>query len=138
MFLKLSEWADRFGPIYEINLLGQRTIILNNAEIVRKAMSGDSKFVFAGRQASFYGEHVLHKSESIGFTNDVEFGSRMRKAFTQGLHIYGDGIKAFEDTVMKENAALVTNMKKYEGRDFSPNGMISVALGNIISVLVRI
>ena len=137
MHFKLSEWAYQFGPIYEITVLGQRIIVLNDDQMIRKAMSNETfRGVFAGRQNIFFGEYVLNDSESISMTNDIDLNSKLRKAFVKGMHIYGEGIKTFEDLVTTELSLVTDKMKKYEGKDFDPGDLIRVGLGNVISILV--
>ncbi|KAF9877043.1 cytochrome p450 [Colletotrichum karsti] len=48
MWLKLKEWADEFGPIYQTSMLGQKFIIISDEEMAQELLikNGNS---FAGR-----------------------------------------------------------------------------------------
>lgn len=48
MWLKLKEWADEFGPIYQTSMLGQKFVIISDEEMAQELLVKNGNN-FAGR-----------------------------------------------------------------------------------------
>lgn len=48
MWLKLKEWADEFGPIYQTSMLGQKFVIISDEEMAAELLIKNGNN-FAGR-----------------------------------------------------------------------------------------
>ena len=62
----LTEWSEKYGPVYAINLCGKDIVILSSYEAIHEAavLKGND---FSGRPKSFLYEVNITKTESITY-----------------------------------------------------------------------
>ncbi|XP_045184918.2 cytochrome P450 2F3-like [Mercenaria mercenaria] len=136
---KCFDYAKKFGPIVQLKLFNMNVVLLNSVELLQKAMNGDSyKQFFNDRPGFFYGEHFLFGSQGVIVYKDGYGGvhSDLRKTLTKGLHVYGDGIKDFEDMITSELQKLVKKIDKIGNKEFDFISTIKMSLSNLLSILL--
>ena len=138
---KLSEYAAQYGHIVQVKIFFENVISLNSADLIRKAFGEDPyKRHMNDRSPTFWGKYVLHDSQSPGLYPNAFGGIHgdLRKGMTRAFHVYGDGIKDFEDRITRELYRLHRTIDDMNGKDFEFNGVIKRSLSNVIAFLVSI
>lgn len=94
LHLKLYEWTNKYGDIFQFSLLGKTYVTLNSAEIIREVLGTEpNATITSSREPSFFGEYCLENYSDIVFSpNDKEWTKR-RKLVHKLLHSYGEGIQ---------------------------------------------
>ncbi|XP_060567041.1 cytochrome P450 2C42-like [Ruditapes philippinarum] len=136
---KCFEYAKEFGPIVQLKLFNTNVVLLNSVDMLQKAMNGDTyKQFFNDRPGFFYGEHFLFGSQGVIVYKEGFGGvhSELRKTLTRGLHVYGDGIKHFEDMVAKELQNLMKKIEDMDNEEFDFMDTIKPSLSNLLSILL--
>lgn len=136
---KCFEYAKEFGPIVKLKLFNTNIVLLNSIELVQKAMNGENyKQFFNDRPGFFYGEHFLFGSQGVIVYKDGFGGvhGELRKILTKGLHVYGDGIRDFEDMITNELQKLVKKIEKLGNEEFDFMNIIKPSISNLLSILV--
>lgn len=137
LHLKLYEWTNKYGEIFQFSLLGKTYISLNSAEIIREVLGTEpNATITSSREPSFFGEYCLENYSDIVFSpNDKEWTKR-RKLVHKLLHSYGEGIQLLEGEILKK----LKNVKRYvaenENKDLDPNDVVAEFLfENLASVI---
>lgn len=131
----LDEWAFKFGDIFEIYSYGKRLIVLNSAELIRKANSDTYRIIFGARPNTFYGEYFAHNNQTIAFSA-CETNLVMRKVYNKALHVYGDGIERFEQMISKCIGKMLSKMEQKRADDFDLYIHVKEALADTICILL--
>ena len=81
-----SKMADVYGAIFQIKLLGNTMIVLNDIELVRKAY-GSSKYgdVFNDRPDGFYGKYICFDYSDLALAKASKKTWVKRKMFHRSL-----------------------------------------------------
>jgi hypothetical protein len=138
MHLKFFEYAEKFGDIMMVKVLGTNIVALNTVELALSAFSSARyKSQLNDRPPTFVGEHVQY-NDGIVLTLDgnSRHHSELRKSFIRGFHVYGDGVKVFEEKVMHEVIALKSSIEAKKGQEFDLMTELKRSLSNLLSVFV--
>lgn len=134
----IEQYMDTYGELFRLNILGSNIVVLNSADTIQKAFAGDpAKFVMNDRGPIYISRFFPEKSillHESGFSNEHNM---LRKGFTKGFHIYGDGIKVFEETVQKAIQTLLNTVEEYKGQEFDCNLVIRNSIISLISVFMN-
>ena len=81
--------AELYGPIFRIKLLGRNIVIINDADLERKAFAS-TKYgdIFNDRLYSFFGKYLLFGYSDIAFANETKKTMAKRKLFRRSLKFY--------------------------------------------------
>ncbi|XP_053380504.1 cytochrome P450 1A1-like isoform X2 [Mercenaria mercenaria] len=139
MHTKFMEYAGKYGDIVRINILGNNLITLNSVELVQKAFTDDRyKTHLNDRPSTFIGKHVGYGNKGIVLTRDGNstLHNELRKLFTRGFRVYGDGIKVFEDKVLHEIVNMKSQIKEFGDVEFDLVFVLRRSLSNLLSVFL--
>ena len=136
-------WAKRYGEMFELQLFGTTSIVLNSADLVTKAFCNDGYKQVLNHRPPLHIAERLFPSESIGLTAEPgKFHGDLRKSFTKGLHAYGEGIPRFENIFKTEIHRVMEYIEDRKGQDFEFTGLVKkvplqryVDLGKCIHLL---
>lgn len=135
----VSQYAKKYGDIFQLKIFNERLVFLNTAALVRKAW-GSEKYrrFFNDRPVTFYGENFLYGSKGLilnkhGYSHKH---SELRKYFAKGLLAYGDGIKAFEDAIGEEIVRFMETIEGFRGEEFEFIPLVEQSLSNLLSILM--
>ena len=140
LHLKLSEYAEKYGDVVLVRVFTDNIVCLNTADLIRKAFNEDPyKRFLNDRPSTFWGQRILFNSQSIGFypTAFAGFHGDLRKGLTRAYHVYGDGVKEFEEKIAAETRRLLKVIGEKMGQDFELVSVIKRSLSNIIACLVN-
>ncbi|XP_048491294.1 cytochrome P450 CYP82D47-like [Beta vulgaris subsp. vulgaris] len=79
--IALGNLADRYGPIFMIQLGVERAVVVSSAEMARECLGAGDK-VFLNRPQKIYVEHMAYNSAMLGFTPYGEYWRQIRKITT--------------------------------------------------------
>ena len=86
LHLSLSKMSEKYGSFFRIKLLGQNIVIINDAELERKAF-GNTRYgdVFNDRPDTFVGQYFCFNYSDITFANANKKTMTKRKLFHRSL-----------------------------------------------------
>ena len=119
LHLSFYAFVTDYGKIFQINLMGQTLVILNDASLVRKAYgSFEYADVLNDRPATFFREYVLFNCNDISLANWCRQTAIKRKLWHKAFRLYGNNTKHYEDVAKSEMERLLEVMEKTNGNDF--------------------
>ena len=119
LHLSVSDLVKDYGTIFQISLMGQNVVILNEARLVRKAYgSAEYGDVLNGRPASFFGKYVLFNCSDIGFANWNKKTITKRKMWHMAFKLYGSDTGHYEQVAEDEMKSLLDDIETTKGDDF--------------------
>ena len=137
LYISVSKLAETYGPIFQIKLLGQNVVYINDVELERKAF-GSNKYgdIFNDRPDAFWGKYVNFDCSDIAFSKANKKTRVKRKMLQRALRFYGDGIKHFEETAEDEMQRYLEELKRTEQRDFDMNDVMKKSFANTLVTLM--
>ena len=137
LHISLSDMVGKYGPIFQINLLGQTAIVINDVELEKKAF-GSAKYgdVFNDRPDAFWGKYVCFDCSDIVFADANKKTHTKRKMLHRSLKFYGDGIAHFESLHEDELHHFVETLKLTNQCDFNIHDMVTQSLSNTLIMLL--
>uniref|UniRef100_K1R317 Cytochrome P450 2J6 n=1 Tax=Magallana gigas TaxID=29159 RepID=K1R317_MAGGI len=138
LHLKLYEWTNKYGDIFQFSLLGKTYVTLNSAEIIREVLGTEpNATITSSREPSFFGEYCLENYSDIVFSpNDKEWTKR-RKLVHKLLHSYGEGIQLLEDEVLEKLKIVKRYVAENKNKDLDPNDVVAEFLFENLASLYR-
>eukprot|EP00105_Crassostrea_gigas_P026902 XP_011448029.2 PREDICTED: vitamin D 25-hydroxylase [Crassostrea gigas] len=137
LHLKLYEWTNKYGDIFQFSLLGKTYVTLNSAEIIREVLGTEpNATITSSREPSFFGEYCLENYSDIVFSpNDKEWTKR-RKLVHKLLHSYGEGIQLLEDEVLEKLKIVKRYVAENKNKDLDPNDVVAEFLFENLASLI--
>nr|WNO46794.1 cytochrome P450 82D215 [Tripterygium hypoglaucum] len=80
----LGDMADKYGPIFTINLGVHRALVVSNSDVAKECLTTHDK-VFANRPKSLATEHLGYNQALFGFSSYGPYWRQMRKITTLEL-----------------------------------------------------
>ena len=137
LHLSLFEMVKKYGHVFQIKLLGQTAVIINDVELVRKAF-GSAKYGdnFNDRPDSFFGKYICFDCSDIGFAKTNKKTMIKRKMFHRALKFHGDGVEHFEETANEELGRLLEELQRTDQRDFDMSDILRKSFANTTVTLM--
>ena len=135
----LSEMVKDFGAFFQLNLLGQKTVVINDPELLRKAFGGkEFSKSLNDRPASFVGKYVLFDNSDIAFCNNTNITMDLRKAVKRIMETYrhGNGQEQFEDKMQEETKRLLDDLDKTNRLDFDIYRVLGKSVANTMFIFL--
>lgn len=80
--ISFAYMAIRYGAIFQVNILGQISVVLNDFQLIRKAFASESySDIFNDRPDSAFAKYLLYDSSDIAFESQGERQRRCAKCF---------------------------------------------------------
>jgi cytochrome P450 family 2 subfamily J len=138
-YLKITEWAKKYGEVYSFKMMGQVFIVLNSSEVIRDAMLTKPHTVqLSARPRSFVGKYIMHNNADIILGNyDKDWAAR-RKVVHRLIKLHGEGGAKIETLVIKELQKAIGEVGETNGKPFDPYQIVMRALTAIVGGLVSI
>ena len=128
LHISVSKLAEKFGPIFRINLFGSNFVIINDVELERKAFGCD-------RPDHFWGKFICFDYSSIAFANANIKTTTKRKMLHRSLKFFGDGIKRFDKINEEQLIQFTETLKLTNQSDFDMYRLVSTSLANTLAGL---
>ncbi|XP_022090899.1 cytochrome P450 2J6-like [Acanthaster planci] len=124
--------AQRYGPVFTLNILGQRLVLVHGYEAIREAFQHPS---LSDRPELHLVTQMLNGSEGIAAASG-EIWKEQRKLALNVFKNFGVGKSSFEDQIATEAEHMMNEMHKLEGKAFNPDKLFMTAVSDIIAVVV--
>jgi cytochrome P450 len=98
--LKLYEWTEKYGDIFQFEVLGQKFVSLNSSEVLKEAFNKEPNATITSfRPHSFAGEHLLDNYADLDLASPDPLWTKRRKLIYQLLRSYGEGLPIIESQI---------------------------------------
>ena len=133
----LHKLVGQYGPIFQLNLMGQTAIVISDVNLLKKAFSSDIYGnVFNDRADSFFGKFFEFDCNGLIFGKMNRKTMLMRKMFHRGIKLYGDGVEHFETVSEDEFRRFVDEITDKNGQEFDMYPLIRKTIANSTSILM--
>ncbi|XP_072287909.1 cytochrome P450 2G1-like isoform X2 [Pyxicephalus adspersus] len=129
----LTEFAEKYGPIYTIYFGHRPCVVLSGYETVKEALL-DLPEEFSGR-GRFPTFDNFFKGFGILFSNGERWKD-LRKFSLTTLRNFGMGKKSIEERIQEEAGFLVAEIKSLKGKSVDPTILLLQAVSNVICPVV--
>ncbi|CAL1535014.1 unnamed protein product [Lymnaea stagnalis] len=127
----LSDWAEKFGPVYRINILGEEILVLNDSDSVHDALVLKGS-AFAGRPPMYRTARSQRDKHSIVWQTYTDKLVFLRKEVLKSLKMYGDGMDNLEQKCEPEILKMIENMTNEKCLPFDPWDHIYDGISNVM------
>ncbi|KAM9316384.1 cytochrome P450 2K1-like [Gastrophryne carolinensis] len=128
-YLTMSEFAEKYGSVFSIQIGAQKMVVLCGYKTVKEALV-DHAEEFSGRPQMPVFEHI-RKGHGI-ILADGENWRVMRRFTLSTLRDFGMGKKTIEDKITEESEELVRMFSLFKGEPFDDSMILNAAVANII------
>ncbi|XP_067664725.1 cytochrome P450 1A1-like [Haliotis asinina] len=134
LHVAVTDWAQKYGDVLALKLPGQAIVFLNEADVVKEVFSSEgNKKVTNDRQGTFATKFVFDNG-SLGFLQSGQEHSRLRRLFHASLHLYGEGVEAYEIHARNEMDYVVNEIAQQDQVDLEK--VLSTSLMNCLHSLL--
>lgn len=135
--ISFANMAIRYGAIFQVKILGQISVVLNDCQLIRKAFASESySGIFNDRPDSAFAKYILYDSSDIAFGKSGRKTTTLRKIFLNGLRHYGDGNENFEHLTERMLKNFLTEIRATNGTDFDMNQKIRKSFASTTACLM--
>ncbi|XP_059158790.1 cytochrome P450 1A1-like [Physella acuta] len=127
----LTDWAEKFGPVYRIKIYGEEILVLNSCQSVHDALVVQGS-AFAGRPPMYRTAKEDRDKHSIVWQTYTDKLVFLRKEVTKSLKMYGDGMDNLEQKCAPEIKTMLEKLAGYKGQPFDPWDHIYDAISNVM------
>ncbi|XP_048247558.1 cytochrome P450 1A2-like [Haliotis rufescens] len=127
-------WAKQYGDIVSITLFNRTLCFVNEVKLAKQLLCDNGYKAYTNDRPKSFVSSFIFKGRSLAFSPAGMHHTTMRKTFHNSLRLYGDGIQAFEDTIMDELQNLVVEMNSQP--EFQLEEVIGTSLLNVIYILL--
>ncbi|KAE8605379.1 hypothetical protein XENTR_v10015092 [Xenopus tropicalis] len=128
-FLTFMELAEKYGPVFSVQLGTKKVVVLCGTDAVKDALVNHAD-EFSGRPKIPMFDQTS-KGHGVIFA-DGENWKVMRRFTLSTLRDFGMGKKTLEDRIGEESGCLVETFKSHEGKPFDNTLILNAAVANII------
>lgn len=129
-------WAKQYGDIVSVTLFNRTLCFVNEVKLAKQLLCDNGYKAYTNDRPKSFVSSFIFKGRGMAFSPAGMHHTAMRKTFHNSLRLYGDGIQAFEDTIMDELQNLVMEMNSHP--EFQLEEVIGTSLLNVIYILVSI
>uniref|UniRef100_A0A8C2AFK6 Uncharacterized protein n=1 Tax=Cyprinus carpio TaxID=7962 RepID=A0A8C2AFK6_CYPCA len=131
--LQFSQFAEKYGKIFSLRILGSRIVVLDGYKLVKE--------VYLTHDDSLAGRPILPLFYDIvgdkGLVAATGYKWKQQRRFALStLRNFGLGKKSLEPSISLECCILNEAVSDEQGRPFDPRSLLSNAVANVICVLV--
>ncbi|XP_028817001.1 cytochrome P450 2J2-like [Denticeps clupeoides] len=135
LHLQLLKFAEKYGNIFSIRLIGPQVVVLNGYKAVKEAFV-DQGENFADRPTFPISADIV-EGKSLGLVESNGYVWKQQRRFALfTLKNFGLGRKSLEPSIQQECRCLNEEICDQKGKPFNPQRLIHNAVSNIICVLV--
>ena len=137
LHVDLSKMVAKYGPLFQVNLMGQKAIVINDSKLLKKAFASDTYGnVFNDRADSFFGKYFEFDCHGVVFGKMNKTTLTLRKMFHRGLKLYGDGIEHFEMNSSDEFKRLIDDLGATNAQDLDLYPVLRKSVANSTATLM--
>jgi hypothetical protein len=138
LHLKLYEWTDTYGDIFQFEVLGKKFISLNSSEVLREAFNKEPNATITSfRSPSFGGQYLLDNFADVVTASPSPLWTKRRKLSYQLIRSYGEGLSIIESQIKENLQSMKKDIRSTANRDVDPSSIVEEFILNTVEVLVR-
>ncbi|KAK9164032.1 hypothetical protein Syun_004934 [Stephania yunnanensis] len=84
-YRKLSDMADKVGPVFAIRLGKRFAVVINNWELAKECFTSSNDKTLASRPTSLHSKYMGYNGAMFGFATEGPYLREVRKLITQEL-----------------------------------------------------
>ncbi|XP_061187828.1 steroid 17-alpha-hydroxylase/17,20 lyase-like [Saccostrea echinata] len=137
LHIKLYEWAQIYGDVFQFDLLGQKFVCINSIDILRELfLKEPNATITADRPLTFTGKYVCDDYADVGFSSPSVLWTKRRKLAFQLLHTYGNGLTCLESQILKNLQTIKDNIRSLSGKNIFPVDFVDDFIFSTVEVLI--
>ncbi|TFK67282.1 cytochrome P450 [Pluteus cervinus] len=107
MFLRFTEWKKQFGPLFSLNLAGQRVIVINSLKVATDLLEQRSS-IYSDRPQFIVANEILSGQLMLPLVGYGSLWKKLRKASHEGFK--SQTVPVYQHSQEIEAAILVENL----------------------------
>jgi hypothetical protein len=138
LHLKLYDWTEKYGDIFQFEVLGKKFVSLNSSEVMREAFNKEPNATITSyRPPSFAAEHLLDNFADVITASPDPLWTKRRKLTYQLIHFYGKGLSIIESQIKENLHSMKDDILSIANENVDPSSIVEEFIFNTIEVLVR-
>jgi cytochrome P450 len=138
LHLKLYEWTESYGDIFQFEVLGKKFVSLNTSEVLREVFNKEPNATITSfRPPTFVGQYLLNDSADVVLTSPDPLWTKRRKLIHQLIRFYGDGLSIIESQIKNNLQSMKHDIRSIANENVDPSSIVEEFIFNTIEVLVR-
>ncbi|KAK9164028.1 hypothetical protein Syun_004930 [Stephania yunnanensis] len=132
-YRKLSDMADKVGPVFAIRLGKRFAVVINNWELAKECFTSSNDKTLASRPTSLHSKYMGYNGAMFGFATEGPYLREVRKLITQEL-FSNKRLQALNHLRVSEIDLMIKRLKELssinnKSGDHQARGYMYLALG---------
>ena len=133
----LASWADEYGAMYTIRILGSDIVVLSGYDVIQEATVSNSD-AFAGRPTSFRSDYFHDNNMFISFNDFSPRWIKLKKVAMTAVKAYSKGLQRLEEISLDAIQDLLDGIGRKQGEPFDILDNLYVCMTDIMSSIVSL
>lgn len=139
LHLKLYDWTENYGDIFQFELLGKKFVSLNSSDLLRETFNKEpNATITAARAPTFFGEYQLDNYSDLAFSSPDPTWTKRRKLTYQLIRSYGDGLSCIESQIKQSLRSITKDIRSLDRKNVDPSSIVEEFILNTVEVLVKL
>jgi hypothetical protein len=137
LHLKLYDWTEKYGDIFQFEVLGRKFVSLNSPKVLRETFNQEPNATITSfRPTSFVGKYILDNFADLALTSPDPLWTKRRKLTHQLIRSYGEGLSIIESQVKENLQSMKRDIQSTANQNVDPTGIVEEFVLNTVEVLV--
>jgi hypothetical protein len=139
LHLKLCDWTEKYGDIFQFEVLGRKFVSLNSSKVLREAFNKEPNATITSfRPTSFVGKYLLGNFADIGSASPDLLWTKRRKLTYQLIRSNGEGSPIIESQIKENLQSMKKDIRSTANQNVDPTSVVEEFVLNTVEVLVSL